>query len=130
MEKTLSLIAEVPGAPKAVGPYSVAVEAQGFLFLSGQLGLDPATGTLVSGGTKAEVEQVFKNISAVLKSQGCDLNRVVKSTIFLTDLGAFAEVNAVYAEFFGTHRPARTTIQIAKLPLNASVEIEVIVAKG
>ncbi len=115
---------DLPGVPKAVGAYSQAAEAGGFLFLSGQIGLNPETGTLVDGGLAAQTEQVLKNIASVLKSQGASFSNVVKTTIFLTNMGDFKAVNEIYGRVLGDARPARSTIQVAGLPLGAIVEIE------
>jgi 2-iminobutanoate/2-iminopropanoate deaminase len=113
-----------PSAPPAAGPYSPAVRAGEWLILSGQLGLDPATGRLVEGGAEAEARQVLVNIVAILGDCGASIADVAKTTVFVTDIGQFAAVNAVYAEAFGTHRPARSTVQVAALPAGAQVEIE------
>lgn len=118
-------ILSAPGAPAAVGPYSHAVRAGGFLFCSGQVGLDPDAGALVSGGVEAQARQVFENIRAVLAAADLTLADVAKATVFLTTMADFAAVNAIYAEAFGDHRPARSTIAVAELPLGAKVEIEV-----
>lgn len=113
-------------APKAIGPYSQGIAAGGFLFTAGQVPLDPATMTLVEGDIAAQTSRVLENLSAVLAASGCSLSNVVKTTVFLADLGDFAEMNRVYAERFGAHRPARSTVQVAKLPAGARIEIEVI----
>jgi 2-iminobutanoate/2-iminopropanoate deaminase len=113
-----------PSAPPAAGPYSPAVRAGDWLVLAGQVGLDPATGTLVEGGCAAQARQVLANITAVLGDCGASLTDVAKTTIFVTDIATFADVNAVYAEAFGEHRPARSTVQVAALPGGAEVEIE------
>ena len=114
-------------APKAIGPNSVAVKAAGgFVFCSGQGGLDPATGAVVEGGVEAETRQCFKNLAAVLEAAGSSLQHAVKTTVFLRDMNDFARMNAVYAEFFQGNYPARTTVQAAALPRNIAVEIEVI----
>jgi 2-iminobutanoate/2-iminopropanoate deaminase len=114
-----------PHAPSAIGPYSPAVRAGEWVILSGQVGLDPQTGTVVSGGAAAEGRQALANIAAVLGDCGLAMSDVAKSLVFVTDLGEFGAVNAVYAEAFGEHRPARSTVQVAGLPGGASVEIEV-----
>ena len=114
-----------PSAPAAVGPYSPAVRAGDWIVLSGQIGLDPATGKLVDGGVEAQARQVLANVAAVLGDCGAALTDVAKSLVFVTDLGDFATVNAVYAEAFGSHKPARSTVQVAALPAGAEVEIEV-----
>ncbi len=112
-------------APKAIGPYSQAVEAGGFLFVSGAIPLDPATGALVDGGFEAQVRRVLDNLEAILAAAGCGFADVVKTTVFLADLGDFAALNALYAERFnGPVPPARSTIQVAALPRGARVEIE------
>ena len=120
---------EIPGCPPAVGPYSPAVSVGNLVFCSGQIPLDPATGKLVPGGIEDQTKQVLKNVTTLLTGLGLTLNRVVKSTIFLADLSHFQTVNALYAEAFAGHKPARSTIQVAALPLGSLVEIEVIVAK-
>ena len=113
-------------APQAIGPYSQGVKAGGFLFLSGQIALDPATGELVAGGVAAETERVMDNIAGVLTAAGLDFSFVVKTTIYLTDLAAFGVVNGIYGKRFPAAPPARSTVQVAALPRGASVEIEVI----
>lgn len=117
-------------APKAVGPYSQAVKfasAQtALVFTAGQVGLDPASGKMVPGGVEAETVQVLANLSAVLSEAGSGLHRVVKTTVFLTDLADFQAMNAIYAAAFAGHRPARSTVQVAALPLGAKVEIEAV----
>ena len=114
-------------APRALGPYSQAVEVDGWLYLSGQVGLDPATGELVAGGFEAETRQVLKNLKAVLAAAGCTFANVVRAGIYLTDFANFPKVNSLYAEAMGDHRPARTTIQVAALPKGAQVEIDFVV---
>jgi 2-iminobutanoate/2-iminopropanoate deaminase len=113
-----------PGAPTAVGPYSAAVRAGDWIVLSGQVPLDPATGKLVDGDASAQCRQVLANIRAVLADCDATLPDIAKTTVFVTDLGDFAAVNSVYAEGFGDHKPARSTVQVAALPLGAKVEIE------
>jgi len=114
------------GAAPAIGPYSHGVECSGrMLYLSGQIPLR-ADGTMVSGTITDETRQVFENIRTILSSQGADLTSVVKATVFLTNMGDFAEMNTVYAEMMGAHRPARSAVQVARLPKDARVEIEVI----
>lgn len=113
-------------APAAVGPYSHAVRVGNLLFCSGQIPLDPETRALVPGGIAEQTRQVLKNIAAVLDAEGLTLQSVAKSTVFLTDLNDFLILNSVYAEAFGEHKPARSTVQVAALPLGAKVEIEVI----
>jgi 2-iminobutanoate/2-iminopropanoate deaminase len=114
------------GAPKAIGPYSQAVRASGWVFTSGQIGLDPVSGQMVSGGTAAETHQVLKNLRAVLEASGATLDDVVKTTIFLADMDDFSVVNEIYAETFRSAWPARSTVQAARLPRGARVEIEAI----
>jgi len=115
-------------APKAVGPYSHANEANGFLFLSGMLGLDPVTGKLEES-LEAQTERSLQNISAVLASVGSDLSAVVKTTVFLTDMKDFPAVNAIYARYFASSFPARSCVAVVALPLGARVEIEAVAAK-
>ncbi len=114
-----------PSAPPAAGPYSPAVRAGDWLVLAGQVGLDPTTGAMVAGGVEAQARQVLANITAVLGDCGAGLTDVAKTTVFVTDIAQFATVNAIYAEAFGDHRPARSTVQVAALPGGAEVEIEV-----
>jgi 2-iminobutanoate/2-iminopropanoate deaminase len=113
-------------APGAIGPYSQAIKAGGFIFLSGQIPIDPATGEFVSGGIKEQTEQVLLNLSAVLTAADSNLNKVVKTTVFLSDLADFSAMNEVYAKFFGNNKPARATVEAARLPRDARVEIEAI----
>ena len=114
------------GAPKAIGPYSQAVLEGGFLFASGQIPLDPATGELVSGGIEAATERVLDNMEAVLQSAGLAFRDVVKTTVFLVKSEDFPAMNAIYARRFGDHRPARSTVIVAALPKGATVEIDMI----
>lgn len=116
-------------APGAIGPYSQAIEAGGFVFVSGQIPLDPATGAFVPGGVEEQAEQCLKNLTAVLAAAGCTTGDVVKTTVFLTDMGSFAAVNAVYAKFFTAECPARSAVQVGALPKGALVEIEAIAVK-
>jgi 2-iminobutanoate/2-iminopropanoate deaminase len=118
------------GAPAAIGPYSQAVLAGGFVFVSGQIPLDPATGQLVAGDAAAQAERALISLQAVLEAAGSGLHRVVKTTIFLTDLADFAAVNAVYARFFPAEPPARATVQVAALPRGAALEIEAVALAG
>ena len=111
-------------APAAIGPYSQAVSANGFLYLSGMLAIDPASGTLVGEDAPAQARQILKNISALLASEGLSIDNVVKTTVFLTDLGAFVAVNAVYGETFAGNPPARSCVEVSRLPKDALVEIE------
>lgn len=116
------------GAPAAVGPYVHAVEANGFIFTSGQLGLIPESGTLPEG-VEAQAHQSLKNLAAVLEAAGSDLDHVVKTSVFLEDINDFAKVNEVYAQYFKHEVPARSCVQVAKLPKGGLVEIEVIAVK-
>lgn len=113
-------------APGAVGPYSQAIVAAGLVYSAGQVGLDPALGKLVDGGVTEQTRQVFKNLRAVLDAAGSGLDQVLKTTVYLADMADFQAMNTVYAEAFGTHRPARSTVQAAGLPLGARVEIDVV----
>jgi len=113
-------------APKAIGPYSQAVSIDGWLYTSGQVGIDPATGDLVEGGFEAQARRVFENLRQVLASAGCGFSDVVKATVYLADLGDFPQLNAIYAEAMGDHRPARSTVQVAALPKAARVEIDLV----
>lgn len=121
-------ISEVPNAPKAVGPYSPAVISGAYTFMSGQIPIDPATGKLCGDGIEEQTEQVLKNIQAVLTHLNKKFSDIVKTTIFLTDLGNFQTVNEIYARWMNGHIPARSTIQVAALPLGSRVEIECIVS--
>ncbi len=115
-----------PHAPAAIGPYSQAVVAHGFLFTSGQIALDPVSGSLVGADAAAQARQVFQNLAAVLAAAGSRFEQVVKATVYLSDMNDFAAVNAVYAEAFGAHKPARSTVQAARLPKDAKVEIDLV----
>jgi 2-iminobutanoate/2-iminopropanoate deaminase len=117
-------------APAAIGPYSQAVRSGGFLFCSGQIPLDPATGKLVEGGIDAQTERILRNLDAVLEAGGASLAEVVKTTVYLTDLSDFPAMNAVYGKFFPENPPARATVQVAKLPAGALVEIDAIAKTG
>ena len=115
-------------APAAVGPYSQAIRTGNLLLTSGQLGLDPETGNLPEG-VEAQAEQSLRNISAILEAAGYDRTDVVKTTVFIRDMGDFARVNAIYAAFFGEHKPARSCVEVSALPKGGLVEIEVIASK-
>jgi len=117
-------------APRAIGPYSQAVISGGFVFTAGQIGLDPETMEVVPGDVGFQTEQVMKNLSAILLAAGSDLQRVVKTTVFLAHMNDFAAMNEVYARHFGEHRPARSTVAVKALPRNTLVEIEVIARVG
>ncbi|ALC16472.1 endoribonuclease L-PSP [Desulfuromonas soudanensis] len=121
---------ETAGAPKAIGPYSQAVRAGDYLFFSGQIPLDPRSGEVVSGGIERQTEQVMANLGAVLQAAGLEFSQVVKTTIYLQDLGDFAAVNAIYGRFFPGIAPARATVQVAGLPKGVGVEIEGIAYGG
>jgi len=113
-------------APKAIGPYSQAVVSNGFAFLSGQIPLDPATGQLIGGDVAAQTVRVLENLKAVLEASGSSLGRVVKTTVYLKDMGEFAQMNAVYSEYFPENPPARATVEAARLPRDVRVEIDCI----
>ncbi|MGA3210122.1 MAG: RidA family protein [Terriglobales bacterium] len=113
-------------APRAIGPYSQAIKANGFVFSSGQIPLDPSTGEIVAGDVAAQTERVINNLSAVLVAAGTTLDRVVKTTVFLKNMADFAAMNEVYARFFTTDAPARSTVEVARLPKDVLVEIDVI----
>lgn len=116
-------------APKAVGPYSQAIEANGMLFISGQIPIDPATGKVVEGGITEQTEQVMKNIGEILKEAGYDFSQVVKSTCLLNDMDNFAAMNAVYGKYYPENPPARAAYGVVRLPLGVMIEIETIAAK-
>jgi 2-iminobutanoate/2-iminopropanoate deaminase len=122
----VKVIIQTDRAPQAIGPYSQAVKIDGLVFLSGQIPIDPATGEFVPGGIKEQTRQVLKNLTAVLEAAGSGLDRVVKTTVFLLDMQEFGAMNEVYGEFFKIEPPARATVQAARLPRDARVEIEVI----
>ncbi|SFL31143.1 RidA family protein [Pelosinus propionicus] len=113
-------------APQAIGPYSQAIKANGFLFVSGQIPLDPLTGQIVYGGIESQTYQVLNNLKAILEKEGLLFEHVVKTSVFLKDMEDFAAMNKVYAEYFKTEPPARACVQVARLPRDVSVEIEVI----
>ncbi len=113
-------------APKAIGPYSQAVRAGNLLFLSGQIPLDPAAGELVQGDFAVQARRVLENLKAVLAEAGATFANVTKATVYLTDLGNFQTLNGIYAEYFGDHKPARSTVGVASLPRGAAVEIDFI----
>ena len=119
-------VVHTEAAPSAIGPYSQAIKVDGFVFTAGQVGLNPETGKLVDGGVEAEARQVLANLAAVLAEAGSGLDRAVKTTIYLADMSDFQTVNAVYADAFAGHCPARSTVQAAALPLGARVEIDAV----
>lgn len=114
------------GAPQAIGPYSQAVSHHGILYTSGQIALDPATGEIVPGDFAAQARRVFDNLEAVLEQAGSEFSRVLKATVYLTDLANFQTLNSIYSERFGEHKPARTTVQVSALPKGSLVEIDLI----
>lgn len=122
-------IINAPQAPKAIGPYSQATEVDGFIFTSGILPVDPVTGEVFGGDVKSQTELVLKNMESIIKAAGAQLKHVVKTTVYLTDLTAFAEMNVAYESFFKENPPARTTIQVSALPKGSNVQIEAIVHK-
>jgi len=124
MTTKIECFQEIANAPKAVGPYSPAVKVGNMYFLSGQVGLNPATGTLIGTDIKSQTEQALANLNAVLSGLGLSFKNVAKSKIFLTDMANFQTVNGIYSAAFGDHKPARSTIQVSALPLGAIVEIE------
>ncbi|QVL32925.1 RidA family protein [Telmatocola sphagniphila] len=123
-------IIESPGAPKAIGPYSqgIKIKANELIYLSGQIPLDPVSGHVVEGGVEAQAERVLENITALLTAAGAKMTDVVKATMFLKDMNDFPKVNAIYSRYFPTNPPARSTIEVARLPRDVLVEIEVIAA--
>jgi 2-iminobutanoate/2-iminopropanoate deaminase len=122
-------IITTPAAPKAIGPYSQATEANGILFISGQIPLDPSTGKMVDGGISEQTEQVLKNIGTILTEAGYSFADVVKSTCLLSDMDNFAAMNAVYGKYYSENPPARAAYAVVKLPLGALIEIETIAAR-
>lgn len=116
-------------APEAIGPYSQAIESNGFLFLSGQIAIDPSTNNIVGNNIESQTRQIFKNIKAVLKAAGTKMSNVVKCTVFMTDLNDFSKMNKLYEEEFEGHRPARSTVQVDRLPKDVLIEIECIAVK-
>jgi 2-iminobutanoate/2-iminopropanoate deaminase len=128
--ETVKQIIATEHAPQAIGPYSQAIVANGFVFASGQIPIDPATGQFVEGGIVEQTGQVLRNISNLLEAAGTNLARVVKTTVFLADMNDFAAMNEAYARFFGAEPPARSTVQAARLPRDARVEIEVVALAG
>lgn len=117
---------QTENAPKAIGPYSQAIKANGLIFASGQIPLDPQTMQVIDGGIREQTERVLNNLKAVLEAAGSSLNRVVKTTVFLADLNDFGDMNEVYGSFFGDSLPARSTVEVARLPRDVRIEIDVI----
>ncbi len=115
-------------APKAIGPYSQAVRVSGLVFTSGQIALDPVSGEIVKGDFAAQARRVFDNLEAVLREAHTDFNQVVKATVYLTDLSNFQTLNSIYGEYFGDHKPARTTVGVSQLPRGSLVEIDLVAA--
>ena len=113
-------------APQAIGPYSQGIRANGFVFVSGQVAIDPSTQQVISGDVAAQTDRVFKNLSAILKTAGSGLEKVVRSTVFLKNMGDFAAMNEIYGRYFSTAPPARSTVEVARLPKDVLVEIDVI----
>ncbi len=126
----MSQVIATEHAPRAIGPYSQAVLANGFAFLSGQIPLDPATNQLVEGDVTVQTERVLENLKAVLEAGGSSLEKVVKTTVFLRDMADFPRMNEVYARYFAVNPPARSTVQVARLPRDVSVEIDAIALAG
>lgn len=122
-------IIETSNAPSAIGPYSQAIAIGNLIFTSGQLGIEPKTGIMVEGGVENETRQAIENLKTILESAGSCLNNVVKTTLFIEDMKDFATINSVYADFFKENKPARSCVQVAKLPKNALFEIEAIAVK-
>ena len=117
-------------APQAIGPYSQGVAANGFLFVSGQIPIDPATGNLVEGDIEAQTERVLRNLAAIVAAAGSAMDRVVRTTVYLKDMGEFARMNAVYARFFPSQPPARSTVEVARLPRDVKVEMDLVALVG
>lgn len=129
-ESTPITAVSTANAPAAIGPYSQGIVAGGFLFISGQLPMDPATGELIEADMAAKTRRILDNIGAIAAAAGAGLEQVVKTTIFLTDMADFATVNGVYGQYFGDAPPARSTVQVAGLPKGASIEMEAVVSLG
>jgi 2-iminobutanoate/2-iminopropanoate deaminase len=119
-------VISTPDAPKAIGPYSQAITANGFVFVSGQVAFDPATQQIIDGDISAQTDRVLKNLSAILKAAGTSLDKVVRSTVFLKNMSDFATMNEVYGKHFSAQPPARSTVEVARLPKDVLVEIDVI----
>ncbi len=126
----MKVVVETSAAPKAIGPYSQAIKAGGFLFVSGQIPIDPETGSMAAVDVVAQTKRVMDNLGAILSAEGLGFKDLVKTTIFLTDLTDFTRVNDAYAEYFESDPPARSTIQVAALPKGAKIEIEAIATLG
>jgi 2-iminobutanoate/2-iminopropanoate deaminase len=117
-------------APRAIGPYSQAIVAEGFVFTAGQIALDPASGEVLATDIVGQTEQVLRNLASVLEEAGSRMAKVVKTTVYLADMAEFSAMNEVYARHFGDHKPARSTVQVAGLPKNVRVEIDVVAVRG
>ena len=115
-----------PNGPLAIGPYSQAIRANGFVFVSGQVAIDPATGDVIEGGVAAQAERVLKSLKAILEAAGSSMDKAVKTTVYLKNMSEFAVMNEVYKKFFTVNPPARTTVEVARLPKDVLVEIDVI----
>jgi 2-iminobutanoate/2-iminopropanoate deaminase len=130
MASTLKTIIKTDKAPAAIGPYSVGVLSGSLIYTAGQIGLNPNTGEIVTGGIEVQTRQVLVNLQNILEAAGSSLDNVLKTTVFLKDMNDFAKMNAVYAEFFQQNPPARSAVQVAALPKNADVEIEAVAVIG
>jgi 2-iminobutanoate/2-iminopropanoate deaminase len=119
-------VISTPNAPQAIGPYSQAIKANGFIFVSGQIPVDPATQKIVEGGVAQQTEQVIRNLEAILRAAGSSLEKVVRTGVFLKDMGEFAAMNDIYERFFPQSSPARSTVEVARLPKDVRVEIDAI----
>jgi 2-iminobutanoate/2-iminopropanoate deaminase len=126
MAQKKKIIVKTGEAPKPIGPYSAGVKVGNWVFTAGQIGIDPQTGEIVEGGIEAETRQVLMNLKNILEAAGSSLDKVVKTTVFLRDMGEFSQMNQVYAEFFDNEYPARSTVQAAGLPKGSAVEIEAV----
>ena len=126
MGETMREVVSTDGAPKAIGPYSQAIRAAGFIFTSGQVAIDPATQQVIAGDVAAQTDRVLKNLAAVLAAAGSSLHKVVRTTVFLKNMGDFAAMNEVYGRYFTQAPPARSTVEVARLPKDVLVEIDVI----
>ena len=122
-------VVSTDGAPKAIGPYSQGIDTGSLVFVSGQIALDPATGQMSQAGVAEQTERVLKNVEAILKASGLSMNHVVKTTVYLIDLGEFGAMNEVYARYFPKDHPARATVQVAALPKGARVEIDAVAVR-
>ncbi len=130
MPDPIKVIIKTDRAPKAIGPYSAGVKTGGFIFTAGQLGIIPESGNIIEGGIESETRQALQNIHHILEQAGSSLDLVVKTTVFLQDMAEFTRMNAIYAEFFKSDPPARSTVQVAALPKDACIEIEAIALCG